>query len=124
MLRISSYSGGGPSKTATEPMCMWLFSSSMWRKEASSGLIRSMSGTPLPLVVQCREPVAQLGLAQPTPHRLTHRAHDARRTLRIHRLHRRSHRLELLGAGLDDDHRGAPAAQEHHLLGELEAAGG
>ena len=42
MSPISAWSGGGPSKIATEPMCMWLTLSSTCRNEASSGLIRSM----------------------------------------------------------------------------------
>src|SRR5580698_471336 len=38
---MSSNGGCGPSKMATEAMCMWLTSSSIWRNEASSGLRRS-----------------------------------------------------------------------------------
>src|SRR4051812_49023465 len=38
-----SYAGGGPSKIATDAMCMELLSSSMCRNDASWGLIRCMT---------------------------------------------------------------------------------
>ena len=38
---MSAYGGGGPSKIATEAMCMWDTWSSMWRNDASRGLNRS-----------------------------------------------------------------------------------
>src|SRR5580704_12737647 len=41
MASTSVNRGWGPSKMATEAMCMWLTSSSRWRNEASCGLSRS-----------------------------------------------------------------------------------
>ena len=38
---MSAKGGSGPSKIPTDAMCMWLTSSSMCRKDMSSGLIRS-----------------------------------------------------------------------------------
>src|SRR6202034_162646 len=41
MATTSTKGGGGPSKMATEAMCMWDTWSSRWRNEASCGLRRS-----------------------------------------------------------------------------------
>src|ERR1700734_4183977 len=41
MATTSPKEGGGPSKMATEAMCMWDTGSSMWRNEAFKGLRRS-----------------------------------------------------------------------------------
>src|ERR1700734_4045241 len=41
MATMSPKGGGGPSKMATEAMCMWDTWSSIWRNDASSGLRRS-----------------------------------------------------------------------------------
>ena len=47
---VTSANGrAGPSKMATEPMCMWLTASSTWRNDVSRGLIRSLTATPLVL---------------------------------------------------------------------------
>src|ERR1019366_1275926 len=42
MATMSTNAGWGPSKIATEAMCIWLTSSSTFRNEASSGLSRSV----------------------------------------------------------------------------------
>src|ERR1700722_404794 len=63
MATTSSKGGTGPSKSATDAMCMWETSSSTWRKEASCGLNRSGLIDP-PLCV-CPKAIEERGRRRP-----------------------------------------------------------
>src|SRR4051794_38933074 len=142
MATMSSYGGGGPSKIATDAMCMWLMSSSKCRNDASCGLMRSIRPPslgelrnsvlqPIPdaaagctsrsavsgCVAEDPKPCRQSGVGEAPAHRLADVAGDARPAREVHGLHAH-HRLVLAGR-LEGQHRRTGPAHLAGLRGQI-----